>query len=525
MALNLSVDPNSIFEGDQASLNVDIDELVGGDFVEVSIDFNNDGTFDETFTVVDNGTGDTGIVDENPTENEISFTLPFVFPDDEPITGTSSDDIPITVNVVEQDLLVEANGVYVFDDSGSTSSSSGIDVDGDGNPDSIFDAEIAALISLNEQIRDRDDDGTVDNPDALIGAVAFSSSAITIDMDPITDGVQTFNEVGADRDGDGVFDVDEALLNYNPQFGGTNYEPALQNSSMVIDDILAEDPGVGVTQVFLSDGFPFSTTNYIDEANAIKAKADSQAFGVGSGSSLAALQPIDSDQAQQFTSIQDFLDFFGSGVTQGFQATESTVLTVNNVSPDILEEDLTLTLTPLPNGGDDDDDDDDDDVKTYDVTIEGIFTDPALGVDTESFFGTATEWTVESFDDDDNDDDDDEVKFLFESTELIIDVVDDGSGNFTGTFSTTNQLLVEDDDLFDDDGGSINVTLTLSDDDLGTDEVEFTQLFAGDDDDDSIRFNGAGSSSSPDFFSSGVDPMGDDSLATNAVLLNNFTDV
>ncbi len=160
--------------------------------------------------------------------------------------------------------------------------------------------------------------------------------------------------------------------------------------------------------------------------------------------------PIDSDQPQQFTSIQEFLDFFGSGVTPGFQATESTVLTVNNVDPEILTADL--TLTPIPNGGDDDDD-----VTAYEVTIQGTFNDPALGVVTESFSGTATEWTVQSFDDDDDDDDDDDERptFVSESTDLDVEVVDDGMGGFIGTFRTTNTLRVEDDELFDDDGGSI----------------------------------------------------------------------
>jgi len=204
-------------------------------------------------------------------------------------------------------VLVGDNAVFVVDVSGSTSSGFGGtpvgDLNNDGDANTILDAEIAGFIALNQSLIDAGL-GNV----SLVGIVAFESSAVQLDMNPVAPGVQLTTTPLADIDGNGVRDVDQALqtLNY---LGGTNFEAGLAAASATVTAI--GDP-TNTNVVFMSDGFPNSFT-YADEVATLNGQGvNLRAFGVGAGANLAALQIIDPNAAI-FTTTDELLDFFQGG--------------------------------------------------------------------------------------------------------------------------------------------------------------------------------------------------------------------
>ena len=399
---------------------------------------------------------DGGALDQDGTENgAIEFSLSHQYLDDNP-TGTPSDPYTISVDA-EENFLIGTDAVFVIDVSGSTSSAAqGVSVgdqNGDGNSDTILDAEIAAFKALNQELIDR---GLGDI--AKVSISAYSSNANLLDLDPDADGIQTFTTPLADTDGNGVRDVDQALMSLSSG-GATNFEAGLEQASQAVTNA---GTGIGNGNViFLSDGVPVGSGPFVDDANFIRNTQGQnlRAFGVGSGSSLSALQQIDSN-AEQFTDINDLLDLFSGAGGGTNQDSASTEVIVNNVAPTIAEVMVESVFI------DDDDDnginDDTDDDEGLLVTVKGTFTDPG-SLDThtgEAIWsdGVSTDLTIVGFDGFTGSFT--TTRFLSEDVlEENFPEIDDDNNNFPG---------LDDDDIF-----KIGVNLTITDDDTGTD----TQLF------------------------------------------------
>ncbi|MCA9023928.1 MAG: VWA domain-containing protein [Planctomycetaceae bacterium] len=191
--------------------------------------------------------------------------------------------------------------VWVIDVSGSTSGQFGGtsvgDVNNDGISDTILDAELAGLIALNQALIDQNLAGNT-----TISIVTFSSTANSLDMDPVAPGVQLAASPDADTNSNGIPDVVEVLTSLTSG-GGTDFELALQEAITTIP--LVQIPDGDPNLIFLSDGF--GSGAFDDEVLQLQNDGvNLLAFGVGPGSSLDQLQTID-PMAVQVNSTDEFL--------------------------------------------------------------------------------------------------------------------------------------------------------------------------------------------------------------------------
>lgn len=173
---------------------------------------------------------------------------------------------------------------YVIDISGSTSSPSGQDCNGDGasNAGDNFDAsgafgttldcEISGVLALNQSL------ATASGIEASL--IAFDSVGIITDLDPVAAGVQAFTTPTTDADNNGTADIEQAARQYAPR-GGTNFNVALA----AMNQAFATRPA-GETHVafFLSDGAG-SLSTAADSPLAMAAAAGTvvNTYSVGSG--------------------------------------------------------------------------------------------------------------------------------------------------------------------------------------------------------------------------------------------------
>lgn len=240
------------------------------------------------------------------TSETIALNQPFQ------IAGTSFNDLNGN-GFRDTQLIKGANPdvVFAIDISGSADkpfegTATG-DVNQDGLANTRLDAEIAALLLLNQQIRTQ---GLGD--DAEIGIVAFSGNAVQLDLNPAVAGLQITTTVNADHNNNGTPDIEEILTNITSgAFGvgnntGTNFESALQKVENTFTTI-GTATGDG-NLIFFSDGKVNAGGSIDDEiARLNNLNVNLSAFGVGGDSALADLRAIDAD-AIAFTSTNKLLE-------------------------------------------------------------------------------------------------------------------------------------------------------------------------------------------------------------------------
>lgn len=214
--------------------------------------------------------------------------------------------------------LIQGNNpdvVFTIDVSGSADEPfEGIsvgDVNGDGLVDTRLDAEIAAFILLNEQLRNQ---GLGDI--ANVGIVVFSGNAAQADLNPESEGLQLTTTPNADNNNNGILDVQEVLLSITSgalgvgNDTGTNFEVALQEVNNIFTTIGTSFGDANL--VFLSDGEVNRGRSITDEVESLNnIGANISAFGVGEDASLEDLQEIDPDAAI-FTSTEELLAVFAN---------------------------------------------------------------------------------------------------------------------------------------------------------------------------------------------------------------------
>jgi len=187
------------------------------------------------------------------------------------------------------------------------------DVNGDGDSNTILDAQLAGFLALNQTLIERGFGHT-----AAVSVTVFAGSAASLDMDPLAAGVQLATTPLADINGDGVRDVEEILrqICYGHQDVGTmtNFKAGLQAT---ISTLNAASPAAGRPNVvFLSDGYQNHGGSFSDEVNLLRnsMKANLRAFGVGTGAELSQLRSIDPNAAV-FTTSDELLNVF-SGLSR-----------------------------------------------------------------------------------------------------------------------------------------------------------------------------------------------------------------
>ncbi len=202
--------------------------------------------------------------------------------------------------------------VFVVDVSGSTSmpfvGGEVGDVNGDGDSNTILDAQLAGFLALNQALIDRGFGHT-----AAVSVTVFGSSAASLDMNPVAAGVQLTTTPLADVNGNGVRDAEEILrqIHYGHQGVGmlTNFKAGLQATVSTLNNASPANGRPNV--VFLSDGEHNHGGSFSDEVSLLRNSmgANLRAFGVGAGAELSQLRTIDPNAAI-FTTTDELINVF-----------------------------------------------------------------------------------------------------------------------------------------------------------------------------------------------------------------------
>ncbi|QFZ19424.1 vWA domain-containing protein [Saccharothrix syringae] len=229
------------------------------------------------------------------------------------VTGTAS----VGTGVAVRDTAL----TYVVDVSGSTASACA--------GGTILTCEQTAVNNLN---------AIAAAPNTVVGsvgAVAFGSSAATVDVGPAP-GDQLLTEPGTDANGNGARDVEEAvgsmvqgsvgLFTGKPVGTGTTFVPAVQSATTVTN---AQSQPRKIV-LFLSDGFASGDVTGV--AGAVPANVDYFTFAVGPGSACnsgdynASLQAIADLTGGTCTAVPDPANL--PNVVPGVIASQLTDLTL-----------------------------------------------------------------------------------------------------------------------------------------------------------------------------------------------------
>jgi RHS repeat-associated protein len=189
------------------------------------------------------------------------------------------------------------------------------DLNGDGRANTILDAEIAGFMALNQQLIRQGLGQTAD-----VGIISFAGTALASDMNPSLAGRQLVTNPAADKDNNGILDVEEALRSLRTR-PFTNFEVALQAAETLFQTIGTTHGNGNI--IFLSDGVNTIGGSINDEVTRLTAQSvNLSAFGVGQGAALDDGDGLVDDlitidpQAKIFTTTNELLDVF-SGLNAG----------------------------------------------------------------------------------------------------------------------------------------------------------------------------------------------------------------
>lgn len=213
-------------------------------------------------------------------------------------TDTEADStLEYSVSLSTSGVTQDINIAIAIDISGSADDPSGVDIDGDGNEDTILEVQIAAAKDLFQSFLD----AGYEADEIEITLVAYNGSATSLGTFDMTE------QAG----------FDAALSGLSPG-GQTNFGAALDQVIAVWDATNTDgDPNNDVTAldtnhvIFMSDGFSNGDKDFSDEMAILEGtyNASVSALGIGSGSSLADLDQIDNTGgAEQITDLAQVSD-------------------------------------------------------------------------------------------------------------------------------------------------------------------------------------------------------------------------
>ena len=207
--------------------------------------------------------------------------------------GVDDDGFEVAVNVTGSDVADEINIAIVIDQSGSTANDSGTDFTGDGNTETILEAELFAAQELF---------------DAYIAA-GYNPADVTISLVTYSSGSEVQGTFTLDQ----VSEFSDALADIaaeGPQ-STTNYVAGLDGVGDAWTSAGADPDDTNVV-VFMSDGFPYPGGQDISGAAEDLEDdwgAQITGIGVGANSSITALDLLDNTGgATQVLSGQELLD-------------------------------------------------------------------------------------------------------------------------------------------------------------------------------------------------------------------------
>jgi len=248
--------------------------------------------------------------------------------------GVDDDGFEVSVNLTGSNVAEQVNIAMVIDTSGSTREDSGTDFDGDGQNETILEAELYAATELF---------------DAYVAA-GYDPSEITISLttyagssDPVDDQWGTFDLSQRDDFMDALEDIrDEGSS------GATNFEAGLESAGLAFTNAGADPSDTNIV-IFMSDGEPWPDPGAQDIEGARDDLVNDwgaviSGIGLGENSSLVDLDRLDTtpDGADQVLSGQELLDIVVEPLTEAdFLRFEITIEGVDE-NGDPLTQELTF---------------------------------------------------------------------------------------------------------------------------------------------------------------------------------------
>lgn len=208
-------------------------------------------------------------------------------------TDTEVDDtLSFSTTVSTAEITQDVNIAVAVDISGSAGNDSGVDIDGDGNNETVLEVQVAAAKDMFQSLLD----AGYAADEVEITLVAYNGTATSL-------GTFTMDDQAAY----------DAALDGLSTGGQTNFGAALNQILSVWDATTGDadpdndvDIGDNNYVIFMSDGFANGSTNFTSQMAALNNTYGAQvsAIGVGAGSDLATLNTIDNtDGAVQITDL------------------------------------------------------------------------------------------------------------------------------------------------------------------------------------------------------------------------------
>lgn len=166
----------------------------------------------------------------------------------------------------------------------------GFDWNRDGGSPDLLDQQIGGIISAVRywQFENKHRNSKWDNLN--IGILVFDETAGVVDLNPATPEVEVWTGVTADKDGDGQYDIIQALRSIRSSELQADFEPALQSAISLLE---SAQPGAGVC-AFFSPALDLAETDITDEVATFKSSGHGlTAFGPSIGSNIEALLQLD----------------------------------------------------------------------------------------------------------------------------------------------------------------------------------------------------------------------------------------